>query len=69
MSRIRIGLIGAGFHLRAISAGPSESLLSNAIHTAPLFAPMLFADLAILGGIGLWCSWSTAAASTSIASS
>ncbi len=67
--QVLVGLIGAGFHLRAISAGPSESLLSNAIHTAPLFAPMLFADLAILGGIGLWCSWSTAPPATSIASS
>ncbi len=57
--QLLVGLIGAGLHLRAILAGPSGSLLSNAIHTAPLFAPLLFADLAILGGIGLWCSGST----------
>ncbi len=58
-AQILIGLIGSGLHISAILAGPSDSLLSNAIHTAPLFAPMLFADLAILGGLGLWCSWST----------
>jgi hypothetical protein len=50
-----IGLLGAGLHIKAILAGPSGSLLSNAIHTAPLFAPMLFTDLAILGALGLWC--------------
>jgi hypothetical protein len=54
-----VGLIGAGLHGSAILSGPSDSLLANAIHTAPLFAPMLFADLAILGGLGLWCCWST----------
>jgi hypothetical protein len=59
-SQILVGLIGAGYHIRAIKAGPSDSLLSNAIHTAPLFAPLLFADLAILAGLGLWCSWSSA---------
>lgn len=57
--QVLIGLLGAGLHVNAILNGPSGSLLSNAIHTAPLFAPLLFADLAILGGLGLWCSWST----------
>ncbi len=59
-AQLVVGLLGAGLHARAILAGPSESLLSNAIHTAPLFAPLLFADLALLGSIGLWCSWSSA---------
>ena len=54
-AQVLVGLLGAGLHVRAILAGPSASLLNNAIHTAPLFAPLLFADLAILGGIGLWC--------------
>ena len=54
-----VGFLGAGLHVRAILAGPSASLLSNAIHTAPLFAPLLFVDLAVLGGLGLWCCAST----------
>ena len=58
-AQILVGLAGAGLHVSAILEGPSESLLSNAIHTAPLFAPLLFADLAILGGLGLWCMLST----------
>lgn len=57
--QVLVGLLGAGLHVSAILDGPSTSLLSNAIHTAPLFAPLLFADLAILGGIGLWCCAST----------
>ncbi len=52
---VLVGLVGAGLHGRAILAGPSASLLDNAIFTAPLFAPLLFADLAVLGGLGLWC--------------
>ncbi|MFT7679883.1 MAG: hypothetical protein ACI8QC_003888 [Planctomycetota bacterium] len=59
-----VGLLGAGLHVRAILAGPSESFLDNAIHTAPLFAPMLFVDLAILGLLGLGCSASTLATSS-----
>ncbi|MFT5198952.1 MAG: hypothetical protein ACI87O_001612 [Planctomycetota bacterium] len=57
-AQVLIGLIGAAFHIGAILDGPSDSLLSNAIHTAPLFAPLLFVDLALLGCLGLWCSWS-----------
>ncbi|MFT5286101.1 MAG: hypothetical protein ACI8TQ_002269 [Planctomycetota bacterium] len=60
LAQVVVGMIGAGLHVSAILAGPSESLLSNAIHTAPLFAPLLFVDLALLGGLGLWCSWSIA---------
>jgi hypothetical protein len=56
-----VGVLGAGLHLRAILAGPSASFLQNAIHTAPLFAPLLFVDLALLGVIGLWCAASTMA--------
>lgn len=57
-AEVLVGLVGTGLHLRAIFAGPSEVFLDNAIHTAPLFAPMLFVDLALLAGIGVWCCWS-----------
>lgn len=58
VAQMLVGMLGAGLHVAAILAGPSESLLSNAIHTAPLFAPLLFADLAVLGLLGIWCCWS-----------
>lgn len=54
-----VGVLRAGPPVQSILHGPSESLLANAIHAAPLFAPLLFADLAILGDLGLWCVWST----------
>jgi hypothetical protein len=53
--QVVVGLIGSGLHLQAIWNGPSSRWLDNAIHTAPLFAPLLFVDLALLGGLGLWC--------------
>lgn len=59
-AQVLVGCLGAGLHVHAILNGPSASLLTNAIHSAPLFAPLLFADLAILGGLGLWCSASIA---------
>ena len=55
VAQVLVGFTGAGLHVRAILAGPSASLLTNAIHTAPLFAPLLFVDLAVLAGLGLWC--------------
>lgn len=60
VAQVLVGLTGTGLHFQAILEGPSTSWLDNAIHTAPLFAPLLFVDLAILGAIGLWCSHSTA---------
>ncbi len=61
-AQVLVGTVGAGLHVKAILAGPSESLLSNAIHTAPLFAPLLFVDLALLACLGLWCSYAQPAA-------
>jgi hypothetical protein len=66
--QVLVGLLGAGLHIGAILKGPSSSMLDNAIHTAPLFAPMLFADLAILGALGLWCRWSLLDAEPQMAS-
>ena len=34
--------------------GLSSSAYENFIHGAPIFAPLLFANLAILAGIGIW---------------
>ena len=33
---------------------PAESIRDNFIYGAPVFAPLLFANLAILALIGLW---------------
>jgi hypothetical protein len=53
--QILVGLLGAGMHLRADWHLPAEAVRDRFIHGAPIFAPLLFADLAILALLGLWC--------------
>ncbi|MBN4071882.1 hypothetical protein JYT83_00535 [bacterium AH-315-F18] len=52
--QVLVGVVG--FYLHAVSgvAGPSAELFENLVHGAPIFAPLLFANLALLGGLGLW---------------
>ena len=45
--------IGWLFHLYAIAVSPMEDLWERVLYSAPAFAPLLFADLAMLAGIGL----------------
>lgn len=49
-----IGVIGFVLHLLADLVRPGESFAERIIHGAPLFAPLLFSDLALLGSIGIW---------------
>ena len=47
---------GAGFalHLRANMHAPAQSLWERFLYGAPIFAPLLFPNLAILALIGIW---------------
>jgi len=49
-------IAGVGFllHARANLNGPSSNIIDNFIFGAPKFAPLLFANLALLALIGLW---------------
>ncbi len=49
-----VGALGFALHLHAGLGGVSPSLWENLIYGAPIFAPLLFANLALLGAIGLW---------------
>lgn len=49
-----IGILGFIFHAEADLHGPSRSFFQNVVNGAPPFAPLLFPNLALLGGIGLW---------------
>jgi hypothetical protein len=49
-----VGTLGALLHLRANVIDPAHTLFDRFIYGAPVFAPLLFADLALLGAIGLW---------------
>ncbi len=53
-AQIAVGVAGFALHLRADLAGVSISAWDNLIYGAPLFAPLLFPNLALLGAIGLW---------------
>jgi hypothetical protein len=43
-------------HVRADLHGAAASKLDRFVFGAPPFAPMLFADLAMLAAIGLWAT-------------
>ena len=50
---IAVALVGWGFHLRAIVQSPMSNWWERIVFSAPVFAPLLFANLAILALIGL----------------
>jgi len=52
--QIGIGLLGFVYHVLANLAGPADSLADNFLYGAPVFAPLLFPNLALLALIGLW---------------
>ncbi len=49
-----VGLLGFVYHVLANLAGPSSSVVDNFLYGAPVFAPMLFPNLALLALMGLW---------------
>jgi hypothetical protein len=52
--QVAVGALGFTFHALADWHNVGENLFLRVIHGAPIFAPTLFCDLAILAGIGLW---------------
>ena len=48
------GVAGFALHVRANMSRPGETLMARFIYGAPVFAPLLFANLALLAAIGLW---------------
>ena len=53
-AQIAVGLLGFVYHVRANLAQPAESLWSRFLYGAPAFAPLLFADLALLALLSFW---------------
>jgi len=49
-----VGLIGFGLHAEADLRQPAGSLFERILAGAPPMAPLLFPNLVVLGGIGLW---------------
>ena len=49
-----VGVIGFGLHAQADFRQPAGSLFERVLTGAPPMAPLLFPNLVVLGGIGLW---------------
>jgi len=49
-----VGLLGFYYHTAASVAGPAPRLWDNIINGAPPLAPLLFPNLGLLAGLGLW---------------
>lgn len=49
-----VGVVGFLLHLRADLRGTGDTPAENLIFGAPVFAPLLFPNLALLGALGLW---------------
>lgn len=55
--QVLTGLLGLAFHLRPLLTPAPAPLLERIIHGAPLFAPLLFVNLALLAAIGVRALW------------
>ena len=53
-AQIVVGLLGFVLHLRADLRAPGPGLVQSVLFGAPPFAPLLFADLAVLAALALW---------------
>lgn len=52
--QIGVGILGWYFHFRAITVSRMDEWWDKIVYSAPIFAPLLFANLALLALIGLW---------------
>jgi hypothetical protein len=53
-AQVGVGLLGFAYHVRANLAAPAASLWDRFLYGAPAFAPLLFADLAVLALLAFW---------------
>ena len=49
-----VGVLGFYFHVAPVFRETAGTLWNRIVYGAPVFAPMLFADLAVLAALGLW---------------
>ncbi len=54
--QVVVGVVGFRMHMSADLARTAAPLFDRFVFGAPAFAPLLFANIAILGAIGLWAS-------------
>jgi len=51
--QIFVGVLGFYFHGKSVTRGLASSFFENLVYAAPVFAPLLFVNLAFLSGLGL----------------
>lgn len=49
-----VGIAGLALHAEPLLHAPREGLAAKVLYGAPIFAPLLFPNLALLGALGLW---------------
>ena len=54
VAEVLVGVLGFALHIRADYFAPEQRIWDRFLYGAPAFAPLLFANLAVLAGIGLW---------------
>ncbi len=52
--QVAVGIVGFGFHIAPLFQPADDPLIYRIIFGAPVFAPLLFIDLALLAALGLW---------------
>lgn len=57
--QIGVGVLGWYYHFLAVMHSRMDSAWDKIIYSAPIFAPLLFANLALLALIGLWSLYLT----------
>lgn len=53
LAQVVVGVVGAWLHLTTSLSGTMETLWERAVYGAPVFAPLLFPDLAVLAWLGM----------------
>src|SRR5262249_12467697 len=53
-AQVVVGFLGFALHVAAVLRAPAASLWDRFLYGAPLFAPLLFVDLALLAALALW---------------
>jgi hypothetical protein len=54
LAQVAVGLLGFYYHTAANLHGPAASVWDNFVEGTPALAPLLFPNLVLLAGIGLW---------------
>ncbi|MGA2281604.1 MAG: hypothetical protein ABSG80_15025 [Verrucomicrobiota bacterium] len=64
--QVMVGIAGFVLHVNADLHAVGPTLFERIVHGAPIFAPLLFPNLALLAGIGMWVLYQKLPATESV---